>query len=168
MSRIGKVPITIPQGVTASIKGNHIEVKGPKGLLKLDHNEHVTLSQKDGEVIVKIVGNVRQGSAYQGLYNRLIANMVKGVVEGFKKELEIQGVGYRAKMEGKGLNLSLGFSHPINFAAPEGITLQARHYDITAAIVNESFATRNGCTLHCTHRQHRGKNTLFSQFSGDI
>lgn len=123
MSRIGKKPIEIPQGVNVAVKGNKIDVNGKKGQLSLEYNERVRIEHKDNELYVHVVGNERLGSPFQGLYNRLITNMIRGVTEGYSKELEIEGVGFRAKMEGDTLSMSLGFSHPCNFKAPKGITI---------------------------------------------
>ncbi|GAB4312829.1 MAG: 50S ribosomal protein L6 [Candidatus Sumerlaeia bacterium] len=123
MSRIGKKPIQLPEGVQANISGRRIEIKGPKGQLALEHNERVRLELKDHQIWVHIVGNERLGSPYQGLYNRLINNIITGVTAGFTKELEIEGVGYRAKVEGRTLSVTLGYSHTVEFEAPEGITI---------------------------------------------
>lgn len=123
MSRIGKKTINIPQGVQIAIKGNQINVSGKKGQLSLTHNERVRLEHKDNELHVQVVGNERLASPFQGLYNRLINNMIHGVQFGYSKELGIEGVGFRAKMEGDMLSMSLGFSHPCNFKAPKGITI---------------------------------------------
>ncbi|MFW5870117.1 MAG: 50S ribosomal protein L6 [Candidatus Sumerlaeota bacterium] len=126
MSRIGNNPITIPPGVDVKIAPDmSLTVKGPKGQLELDTRRNVKVKVEDNAVLVERHSDSKQDRAYHGLYQRLITNMVLGVTEGFKKELEIQGVGYRVQKSAKGLELSLGYSHPIQFEAPEGITLDA-------------------------------------------
>ena len=124
MSRIGKVPIPVPKGVDIKIDKNEIHVKGPKGKLDYTFPPRVSVKQEDGAVHVARHGDDKQSKAYHGLVQRLVRNMVIGVTDGFKKELEIQGVGYRAAVEGSRLNLSLGFSHPVVFQAPAGITIE--------------------------------------------
>ena len=126
MSRIGKVPIPVPQGVEVRITPDmQVTVKDPKGQLELDTRGYVSLEMEDGELRVDRPDDSKASRAYHGLYQRLLGNMVTGVHEGFKKELEIQGVGYRAAKSGNGLTLSLGYSHPIQFPAPQGIELDA-------------------------------------------
>ncbi len=122
MSRIGKLPIAVPDKVTVTIKDDTVTVKGPKGELSVSHLNRVTVTQKDGQLTVERPNDERQSRMYHGLYQRLITNCVIGVTEGFKKELEIQGVGYRAALKGKDLDLSIGYSHPTVYKAPAGIT----------------------------------------------
>ncbi|CAN5378558.1 50S ribosomal protein L6 [soil metagenome] len=122
MSRIGKLPINVPKGVSVSIKGTEVHVKGPKGTLSVPHGGRVDVKQNGEQLNVARFDDSRQSKAFHGLYQRLITNSILGVTQGFKKELEIQGVGYRAAMTGKDLNLSLGYSHPVIYKAPEGIT----------------------------------------------
>lgn len=124
MSRIGKVPIVIPGGVEFKLDRNEAVVKGPKGQLSLMVPGRVTVERQEGAVVVKRHGDDKQAKAYHGLVQRMLRNMVIGVTEGFKKELEIQGVGYRAAMENGKLTLSLGYSHPVVYDAPEGITFE--------------------------------------------
>ncbi len=122
MSRIGKAPINVPSGVDIQITGNSITVKGPKGQLSRDLSDLVSISA-DGDLLqVERVDESREARAMHGLMRSLVANMVIGVTEGFRKELDIVGVGYRAAAKGSnGLELALGFSHPVNVTAPEGI-----------------------------------------------
>lgn len=126
MSRIGKNPIAVPAGVEVKSKDHAVSVKGPKGTLTLDTRGHVEIGINGAVVSVSRFDDSRRSKAYHGLYQRLITNMVKGVKEGFTKELEIQGIGYKAGVEagGKKLLLNLGYSHPVNFDVPEGITVQ--------------------------------------------
>ncbi|MBI5154962.1 50S ribosomal protein L6 [Candidatus Poribacteria bacterium] len=123
MSRIGKAPIQMPAGVQVSVTPTEVSVKGPKGTLKVKTHGRVEVKADGGIVTVERFDNQQQSRAYHGLYQRMIANCIAGVTAGFKKELEIQGVGYRASMDGKTLVLALGYSHPIRFAPPAGITI---------------------------------------------
>ena len=123
MSRIGKLPIPVPTGVTVTINGCDVIIKGPKGELKRTLRSEIALKQEDGKLLVVRTSEERMGRALHGLSRTLVANMVKGVTEGFTKNLEIVGVGYRAAMEGKKLVMQLGYSHPVEINPPEGIIL---------------------------------------------
>lgn len=125
MSRIGKKPVVLPKGVTADVKGQTVKVKGPKGELQVTLPAEVDVSLNDGHVVVVPHEGVERGPAMWGLSRTLVNNLVTGVTTGFSQKLEIQGVGYRAAVQGKNLNLSIGFSHPVVFPAPDGITLEA-------------------------------------------
>ena len=122
MSRIGKQPITIPDGVEVKFDGNKISVKGPKGTLEKEINPLMKVEVKENQVIVTRPNDEAFARSLHGLTRTLINNMVIGVKEEFKKELEINGVGYRVAKQGNNLNLSLGYSHPVIFEAPAGIT----------------------------------------------
>jgi large subunit ribosomal protein L6 len=125
MSRVGKSPITVPGGVDVAISGAHITVKGPKGSLERDIPGVITVRQDGETLVVERPDDERQNRAMHGLVRSLVNNMVLGVTEGFRKELEIHGVGYRATSKGPGaIEMALGFSHPVNITAPEGITLE--------------------------------------------
>lgn len=126
MSRVGKAPIPLPQGVKAQINGNHIQVEGPKGKLSRSIHSNILVEVKPEEIQLQKKTDDPQAGAYYGLFRALIANMVTGVSEGFRKNLEIVGVGYRAEVKGKDLVLTIGFSHPVTFTAPEGITFKLR------------------------------------------
>ena len=121
MSRVAKMPIALPKGVECNVAKDAITVKGPKGTLKLAHLEGVEIGVQGSEVQLKSTSENTTKMA--GTARALIANMVKGVSEGYQRKLELVGVGYRAALQGKDLNLSLGYSHPVVFKAPEGITL---------------------------------------------
>lgn len=123
MSRIGKKPIAVPAGVEVKIDGHTVTVKGPKGTLTRTLNEEMTITQEGSEILVTRPNDEIKERSLHGLTRSLIHNMVVGVTEGFEKKLEIQGVGYNAKMQGKNLQLSLGFSHPVIVTPPEGITI---------------------------------------------
>lgn len=124
MSRIGKVPVPLPKAVTVTQDKNEFRVKGPKGELSLTIPPRISVKQEDGELRIERHGDDKQARAYHGLVQRMVGNMVTGVTDGFRKELEIQGVGYRASMEGTRLNLNVGKSHPVFFDAPEGIKFE--------------------------------------------
>lgn len=125
MSRIGRQPITIPAGVEVTLDGNTVRVKGPRGQLERTIHSEMVIEREDGELRVKRPSDAPTHRALHGLSRTLVANMVEGVTTGFKKTLEIVGVGYRAETKPFGLTLQLGFSHPIDYQAPEGITLRA-------------------------------------------
>ncbi|POM25384.1 50S ribosomal protein L6 [Actinomadura rubteroloni] len=122
MSRIGRLPVAVPGGVEVKIDGREVSVKGPKGALSHTVAEPIAVALEDGQVTVSRPNDVNTVRALHGLTRSLIANMVVGVTEGYKKTLVIQGVGYRVVAKGKNLEFSLGYSHPIPFEAPEGIT----------------------------------------------
>ncbi|MPZ53656.1 MAG: 50S ribosomal protein L6 [Acidimicrobiia bacterium] len=124
MSRIGKQPIELPSGVDVTISGPNVTVKGPKGELSRRIHDKVGISSDDGVLNVTRVDESREARALHGLTRALVANMVAGVADGFSKDLEIQGVGYRASLKGKDIELLVGFSHPVLINAPEGITFE--------------------------------------------
>lgn len=123
MSRIGKKPVALPKGVTAEVKGQTVEVKGPKGTRTFTATDDVTLSLEDGALKVTPRGLSKRARQQWGMARSMVENLVTGVTTGFKKELEIQGVGYRAAMQGNVLKLSLGYSHEVNFDVPTGVTV---------------------------------------------
>ena len=123
MSRIGKKPVDLPKGVSASLSGQTIEVKGPKGTRSFTAGDDVTLTIDATSVKVTPRGTSKRARQQWGMVRSMVANLVTGVTTGFKKELEIQGVGYRAAMAGNVLKLSLGYSHEVNFDVPKGVTI---------------------------------------------
>jgi large subunit ribosomal protein L6 len=130
MSRIGKLPIPLPSGVTVEVKGSAVSVKGPKGTLTFDCPAGVRLSRGDGKLLVEREAESNQHRALHGLTRKLVANMVHGVVAGFTRVLEINGVGYRAEAKDKAVHLTLGFSHPVVFPLPPGITARVEKQTI--------------------------------------
>jgi large subunit ribosomal protein L6 len=124
MSRIGKQPIPIPAGVIVSIEPERVTVNGPKGELSERVNRAIQVEQTDGQILVKRPTDRGEHRALHGLTRTLIANMVQGVTDGFEKRLEIQGVGYRAQLRGRDLELALGYSHPVSVKAPDGIEFE--------------------------------------------
>ncbi len=124
MSRIGKRPIAIPKGVQVGVQGQDVEVKGPKGRLALAVHGLCSVRIADGTVVVARSGDHRTAKAVHGLTRALVANMIRGVTEGFERRLEIVGIGYRAQLGGRNLTFSLGYSHPVVFPLPEGVTAE--------------------------------------------
>ncbi|HKI78452.1 MAG TPA: 50S ribosomal protein L6 [Ignavibacteriaceae bacterium] len=124
MSRIGKKPVLIPKGVTVTLKGNNLKVKGPKGELESSFHNSIKIEMKESEIIVTRPNDLKENKALHGLTRALIQNMVQGVTTGYTKTLDIVGVGYRAELKGKNLLLNIGYSHPIYFIPPDGIELQ--------------------------------------------
>lgn len=124
MSRIGKLPIEIPQGVEVAIDGQLVTAKGPLGTESVTVRDEIAIKKEDNQVILVRKNEERKTRALHGLSRTLVANTINGVKTGFEKKLELQGVGYRAAMQGKTLNLQLGYSHPINIEPPAGITIE--------------------------------------------
>jgi large subunit ribosomal protein L6 len=125
MSRIGKKPVDLPSGVEAKVSGQTVEVKGPKGVLSFHATDDVTLAVENNQITVTPRGTSKRARQQWGMSRTQIENCVTGVVDGFKKELEINGVGYRAQMQGNVLKLSLGLSHDVNYEPPAGVTVTA-------------------------------------------
>ena len=125
MSRIGRLPVTVPKGVDVKIDGQTLKLKGPKGELAFTFHENVSVTREDGTLVVARKDDEKANRALHGLTRALIANMVTGVTNGYQRDLEISGTGYRAVVQGKKLNLSLGFSHPVEIDPPAGVTFFA-------------------------------------------
>lgn len=123
MSRIGKLPVEIPQGVEVTVVNNLVTAKGPKGTESVQIREEITVEVKDNQVILTRANDDRKSRSLHGLSRTLVANVVKGVKDGFEKKLEIIGVGYRANMQGTAINLQLGYSHPIVIEPPKGVSI---------------------------------------------
>ncbi len=124
MSRIGKKAVSVPKGITATISGQTVSVKGPKGELKETLNEYVTVKMQEDGVKVDPVNQTKLARSSWGMSRTLVANMMKGVTEGYSKSLEINGVGYRAAVQGKVLQLNLGYSHDVNYPIPVGVEIK--------------------------------------------
>ena len=134
MSRIGKKPITIPKGVTVKVHDNAVEVQGPKGKLRQALPPGIVFAQQDGALVASLAREDAELKKFHGLGRSLVANAVHGVTEGFKKELDIVGVGYRAELKGKQVHFALGYSHPVVFDIPNGIDVavdKATHITVT-------------------------------------
>ncbi len=124
MSRIGKRPVALPSGVTASVEGQTLAVKGPKGTLSLEMADDVNYDVQEGAIAVTPGNDTQRARAFWGMQRTLVQNLVTGVTEGFTKTLEITGVGYRAAAQGRNLRLQLGYSHDVNVAVPDGIEIK--------------------------------------------
>ena len=131
MSRIGRKPITVPAGVTVELQGSHVSVKGPKGTLEMDLMPGIKMEQADAALTLTKAVETPETQASYGLTRTLVNNMVVGVSQGFERKLEINGVGFRANVQGKAINLTLGFSHPVVFQLPEGIEAKVEKNVIT-------------------------------------
>jgi large subunit ribosomal protein L6 len=123
MSRIGKKPVELPSGVTATVSGQTVEVKGPKGTRSFSATDDVSITMEENAIKVEPRGSSKRARQQWGMSRSQVQNLVTGVTDGFKKELEINGVGYRAAVQGKILKLSLGYSHDVDFEIPEGVTI---------------------------------------------
>jgi len=140
MSRIGKKPVELPSGVTASVSGQTVEIKGPKGTRTFKATDDVTISVDGNVVTVKPRGTSKRARQQWGMSRSQVENLVTGVTTGFKKELEISGVGYRATMQGNTLKLALGYSHDVNFEVPEGVTVTApKQTEITVEGIDQQL-----------------------------
>ncbi len=138
MSRIGKNPIDIPEGVQITIDGQVVKVKGPKGELSQEVHPSIKIDQKDNQLNFSIADeNYKKANAFWGLYRSLVNNMIVGVTEGFQKQLEVNGVGYKASSAGKQLTLNVGYSHPVEFEMPEGIEAKVEGNVITISGINK-------------------------------
>lgn len=137
MSRIGKLPIQIPQGVTITVDSGHVRVQGPKGNLEQFITPNVTVKVEDGELTVARKDDSKPAKSEHGLMRSLVNNMVTGVTKGFEKKLEVNGVGFRVSGGGQSLDMSLGFSHPVKYTAPEGINIAVDKMNITVSGINK-------------------------------
>lgn len=140
MSRIGKLPIAVPTGVTVVRQDAQVTVRGPKGELSLTLHPHVELEQSDSQLTVRVAEpDVKQDRALWGLTRALVQNMVTGVTQGFEKRLEINGVGYRAEVKGRSVVLALGYSHPIEYALPDGIDVTVEKNQVAVRGINKQL-----------------------------
>lgn len=137
MSRIGKLPIQIPSGVTITVDSGVVTVKGPKGELSQFVTPDVTVKVEDGSVTVSRKDDSKPAKSQHGLMRALINNMVVGVTQGFEKKLEVNGVGFRVGMSGQDLEMSLGFSHPVKYKAPEGVQITTNKMEITVSGISK-------------------------------
>jgi large subunit ribosomal protein L6 len=164
MSRVGKKPIQLPKGVTVNIRGHEIELHGSKGSLKRDLHPQVKVEVADGTIRVS-AGEGREGGALQGLTRTLINNMMVGVSGGYTRVLEISGVGYRADLRGDILNLSLGYSHPIEFKLPEGVSASVdKQNRITLTCIDKELLGQTAAKIRAFRRcdPYKGKGVKFA------
>ncbi len=164
MSRIGKMPIAIPAGVTVSVaENNTVTVKGPKGELSRTLPARLTIKQEDGKVTVERPNDEKETKSLHGLTRALLNNMVIGVTEGYSKTLEINGVGYRANKQGKTLTLSLGFSHPVVMEDPEGITTEVKDNQIIVSGISKEAVGQYAAVIRDKKRPepYKGKGIKY-------
>jgi large subunit ribosomal protein L6 len=153
MSRIGKRPVQVPKGVTASVDGQKITAKGPKGELFFVANDEVSVAMEDGAVVVSPINQSKEARSKWGMSRTMVENIMKGVTDGYERKLEINGVGYRAAMQGRNLQLSLGFSHEVVYQPPEGITLACpKPTEITVTGIDKQVVGQVAANI----REYRG------------
>lgn len=166
MSRIGRLPISIPNGVVVELEGDMVKVNGPRGSLEYRVPRGIELSLENGQLRVQRSDDRRQSRALHGLTRTLVSNMVLGVTQGFKKGLEIVGVGYRAEVQGRTLNLNLGFSHPIQYPIPEGITITVdRNVIITVEGIDKQKVGQVAAEIRAFRRPepYKGKGVKYAE-----
>lgn len=164
MSRIGRKPIIVPKEVKVDAKGREVLVEGPKGKLNIRLSDRITVELKDGQVVLGRVANTKLDKSLHGLYRALIANTLKGVTEGYVKELEIQGLGYKASIQENVLNMQLGFSHPVNFSIPEGIKIETpKPTQIVVRGVDKQLVGRIASEIRaiCPPEPYKGKGIRY-------
>lgn len=166
MSRVGKKPILVPEGVTVTVtKANEVTVKGPKGTLTKQLNEDIVIKQEANEITFERANDLPFSRSIHGTTRALVANMVAGVTEGFAKTLELVGVGYRAQASGKGLTLALGFSHPVEIAPVEGITFSLEgNTKITVSGIEKELVGQVAADIraHRPPEPYKGKGVKYS------
>ena len=166
MSRIGRKPIPVPQGVRVAVEGQQVRVEGPKGKLAHSVPGVLGVSLKDGRLHVDRTGDDRRARALHGLTRALLANMVQGVSQGFERKLEIVGIGYRAQLQGKILQLALGYSHPVVFPLPEGIQAEVdRQVLITLRGADKALVGQTAAQLRSLRKPdpYKGKGVKFAE-----
>ncbi|MGI6103119.1 MAG: 50S ribosomal protein L6 [Patescibacteria group bacterium] len=164
MSRIGKRPIHVPADVTVTVDGKDLIAKGPKGELRLALPPYAVVEQADSVITVTTSGGGKRAKAFHGLSTRLIANVVTGVSNGYTKSLEINGVGYRAAMQGKTLVLNVGYSHPVNFDVPEGIEITVQKNVITVTGIDKQLVGQVATNIRRVRppEPYKGKGIRYS------
>lgn len=164
MSRIGKQPINLPEGVTLSIEDNVVAIKGPKGELTQEVDPRVKVEQKENEIVVTVKNpNNKTDRAYWGLFRMLIANMVTGVTEGYEKQLEINGVGFKIELKGNKLVLNVGFSHPVEFELPEGVEGKVEKNVITVSGIDKQKVGQTAAEIRAIKKPepYKGKGIKY-------
>jgi len=159
MSRIGKKPILIPDSVEVEIDGKKISVKGPKGSLLRNIRPEIKVSQKDGALVVSPRLKTKRTAAFWGLTRSLIANMVLGVTQGFEKQLRLEGLGYRVKLEGENLVLQVGFSHPVSVKHPDGVLFSVEGNIITISGIDKEKVSQSAATIRKIRKPEPYKGT---------
>ena len=164
MSRIGKRPVELPKGVTATVSGQTVEVKGPKGVRSFTATDDVDVILEDNAVSVKPRGLSKRARQQWGMSRTQVQNLITGVTEGFKKELEIQGVGYRAQVQGKTLKLALGYSHDVEYAIPDGIDIVcAKPTEIAISGIDQQQVGQVAANIRewCAPEPYKGKGIRY-------
>lgn len=165
MSRLGKKPVDIPSTVKVTIEPGVVKVEGPKGKLSLNTHHRVNVSLDGNKVVVKRPSDLKLDKSLHGLTRSLINNMVKGVTDGYKKDLEIVGVGFKAAVQGKQLVMNLGFTHPVNYDIPEGITIQApKPINITVSGIDKRLVGQTAAEIRDFYRPepYKGKGIRYA------
>ena len=164
MSRIGKKPVLIPDKVEVTLDGQEIKVKGPKGELFWEVPREISVKQEDGQLIFAPNKKDKKTNALWGLSQSKVDNLVQGVTEGFQKSLEIEGVGYRATLQGNKLVLNIGFSHPVEFEAPEGIELQVEKNTVTISGIDKELVGQVAADIRAIRKPepYKGKGIRYS------
>jgi large subunit ribosomal protein L6 len=165
MSRIGRLPITVPSGVDVTIDGRTVTVKGPKGTLSRSLHPDMTVSREDGTIVVTRPTEQKTHKQLHGLTRTLVNNMVVGVTDGYRKGLEITGVGYRAALNGRKLTLNLGYSHPIEIEPPEGITFEVENPTRLAVVgIDKELVGQIAAKVRSTRKPepYKGKGVRYS------
>lgn len=163
MSRIGKNPIKIPEGVSVTIKDGEVKVKGPKGELVRDFLKEIRIEAADGKINLRIDKKTRNSPALWGTYGSHIKNMVEGVLNGFEKKLEIEGVGYRVKLEGDKLVLNLGFSHPVEIKKPAGVDFKVEKNKIVISGADKELVGQTAASIRALKKAepYKGKGIRY-------
>jgi large subunit ribosomal protein L6 len=165
MSRIGRLPIQVPSGVDVSIDGRQVTVKGPKGELSRELHPDISVRQEDGSIVVERPTEQKVHKQLHGLTRTLVANMVEGVTSGYRKGLEITGVGYRAQKVGDKLQLSLGYSHPVEIAPPKGISFELENPTHLAVVgIDKELVGQVAATVRATRKPepYKGKGVRYA------
>lgn len=164
MSRIGKMPIQIPNGVKVDFNGDLLSVKGPKGELKKSISPKVNLTAENDQILISVDDDSKESKSFHGLFRALVANMVTGVTNGFEKALEIVGVGYRAEVSGRTATFHLGYSHPIIFELPEGIDASIEKSKITLTGIDKELLGRTAAKIRSFRKPepYKGKGIKYA------
>ncbi len=164
MSKIGKKPITLPQGVSANVENRAVKIKGPKGELIFNLPREIELKIENDRILVLPIGKSKKTPALWGTARAVIANMVLGVEKGFEKKLEIEGVGFKAQMQGNDLTLNLGFSHPVLFKTPEGIKISVEKNAITVSGISLELVSQTAANIRALKKPepYKGKGIRYA------
>ena len=167
MSRIGKQSVIIPEGVEIKVSGQNISVKGPKGSLDFDFHDDIEVKSSEKEIQVAVKMDTKQSWALWGLTRMLIANMIQGVTKGFEKQLELQGVGYRMAVQGKKLNMALGFSHPVEVEIPDGLEAKIEKNTLTISGIDKQKVGQLAASIRALKKVEPYKGKGF-RYVGEI